>query len=131
MTRHFPTFAFAVLVAMCTPAAAEPIKKAVASGHVLKVFFAASLNADCTSIGSISIRLPVGPQHGVVTTRNASDFPFFPASNERSRCNTRRVRGLLVNYRPDRGYVGPDAFKVDYIFPTGNEILTDYQIDVK
>ena len=131
MTRRFSALAFATLVALCGPVAAEPIKKAVASGRVLKVFFAASLNADCTSIGQVSIRLTGGPRHGVVTTRNASDFPYFPPSNDRSRCNIRRVRGLVVSYRPDRGYVGADSFNVNYLFPTGNEIPTDYEIEVK
>ena len=119
-------------VALCTGQAhADPIQKTTVSGHVLKIFFTAALNLDCTSAGVTVVRVTAGPDHGAVSTRMANDFAYFPAANERSRCNTRRVRGTQIEYRSKAGYLGPDAFTLNIIGPSGTDIFANYQINVK
>jgi hypothetical protein len=91
----------------------------VVAGHEVKVYWAYSLNPDCTPNGQIVVRLTQQPQHGRIAIRNARLFPNYPSSNIRYVCNTRRVPGIEAYYHPASGYIGFDTAAFESIFPNG------------
>jgi hypothetical protein len=95
-----------------------PTRYAV-SGKPLKIYSASSTNPDCTSAGSVEVRITQPPQNGRIVVSSRQVFPSFPESNVRSACNRRRVPGVELSYVSNRGYAGPDSASVEVIYPTG------------
>lgn len=93
--------------------------KVVASGRPLMLYQAYSTNPDCTSAGSVVMRVAQGPEHGRVSIRQTGVFPYFPESNIRNVCNRRRVPGVQAIYVSQRGYLGADSVVLEVLFPTG------------
>ena len=60
-------------------------------GKPLKLERFYAINPDCSSLGSTTIRVISGPQHGTISQRDEADFPYFVNANPRSACNRRRV----------------------------------------
>jgi hypothetical protein len=95
--------------------------KAVASGRPLKLYHAYSTNPDCSSAGTVVLRVVQGPEHGRVSIAQTGVFPKFPESNLRNVCNRRRVAGVQATYVSQRGYLGPDFVVLQVLFPAGRE----------
>ena len=91
----------------------------VVAGHEVRVYWAYSLNPNCTPDGPIVVRMTQPPQHGRVAIRNGRLFPTYPNSNPRNICNARRVPGVEAYYRPESGYIGFDTASFEAIFPGG------------
>ncbi len=83
------------------------------------LYEAYSTNPDCSSAGTVVVRLAQGPEHGRVSIRSTGVFPKFPESNPRSACNRRRVAGMQATYVSQRGYTGPDHVVLEALFPAG------------
>lgn len=107
---------------------AQGIVKIMASGSVLNLSNFASVNPDCTSRGKTVVRIVSGPAHGSITLRAGPAFSFFPRLPN---CNSRKVPGVAVMYRPERGFVGTESVSLDVIYPSGNESSPSYAILVK
>jgi hypothetical protein len=132
--RSYSLFAlFGVLaVSGCNaPNAVSPPLKFTISGKPLKVDVYYSINPDCTSLGSTTIRLIEQPKHGTVEFRETTDFPYFREGNSRAHCNTRRVPVTQVIYIPAPGYTGPDSFQTDAVFPSGSARTAQYKVEVR
>jgi hypothetical protein len=121
------------VVALCcslsSAAQAQIANKTVAAGGVLKVVHYASVNPDCSSAGMPVVRLSVAPTHGAVGTTKASNFAHFSGAFDQ--CSARRVAGVSVEYRPERGFVGADSFSLDIIYASGRERVESFAITVK
>jgi hypothetical protein len=113
---------------IASAAEAQSESKAVASGGVLRLAHFASVNPDCTSRGITVVRVNEAPTHGTVRMRRERGFTTF---RNQQQCDDRRVDGVTVEYRPERGYLGADRVGLDVIFPTGNERLRVYNITVR
>src|SRR5262245_43324743 len=50
-------------------------------GHKVKLYFAASVNPDCTNAGTASVRVTQAPEHGRVNVQQTRDFTFFRDAN--------------------------------------------------
>ena len=120
-----------LLLVAATTARAADIPRTVPSGTNQRIDFLASVNPDCSSIGTPTVRLVTGPDHGVVTTDKARDFLPFPKSNPRSRCNSRRVAGLKLFYRSKSAFFGVDRVGLIVISAEGVEREATYVIQVK
>ena len=48
-----------------------------------------------------------------------------------AQCNSRRVEGVTVEYRPERSFLGADTVGLDILYPSGNERMSTYYITVK
>jgi hypothetical protein len=96
--------------------------KVVASGKPLLLYQAYSTNPDCSSAGTVVLRIAQAPEHGRVSIRQAGVFPRFPESNPRSACNRRRVSGVEATYVSQRGYLGPDLVVLEALFPAGRGV---------
>ena len=92
--------------------------------------FLYAVNPDCTSGGDINVRVIKQPEHGKVETPPTSQFPTFSKQSNRYKCNQHKVKGVLVNYKPEK-YVGEDAFDILIIYPDGFAREVHYDISVR
>jgi len=104
--------------------------KVVASGRPLLLYQAYSTNPDCSSAGTVALRIAQAPEHGRVSIRQAGVFPRFPESNPRNACNRRRVSGVEATYVSQRGYLGPDFVVLEALFPAGRGVSVRLPIRV-
>lgn len=121
-----------LLVAGCNTTGSAPGNtKVVLNGKPLKVDTFGSLNPECVSTGSTSIRVLEQPKNGQVQIKEAIDFPTYPKENIRFHCNAKRAPATQVFYTPSSGYKGPDTFQVEAIFPNGSTRIARYSLDVR
>jgi hypothetical protein len=104
--------------------------KVVASGRPLLLYQAWATNPDCTSAGTVVLRVSQAAQHGRVSIRQTGVFPRFPESNVRSACNRRRVPGVEAVYVSQRGYLGDDLVVLEALFPAGRGVRVTVPIRV-
>jgi hypothetical protein len=109
-------------------ASAQTYNKTMVAGGALALGHYASVNPDCSSKGKTTVRLSSAPAHGSVRLREGRGFSFFQSYQQ---CNSRRVEGVTVEYRPERGFLGADTVGLDILYPSGNERMTTYYITVK
>ena len=120
-----------VLLVMANAAQAAEIMRTVPSGKNQRIDFLASVNPDCSSMGTPTVRLVEGPDNGVVTTDKAKDFLPFPKGNIRSRCNGRRVSGLKIFFQSTTEFFGVDRVRLLVLSASGGEREATYVIQVK
>jgi hypothetical protein len=107
------------------------LKRAVASEGMLRLDFIYSLNPDCTSIGFATVRILEQPTHGKITVENGTGFSNFPQQNLRFECNKRRSDGVVLTYKPEGGFTGPDSINIDAIYASGTSQKRHYNIEVR
>ena len=110
---------------------AATIQKVMASGSTLAVNHFVSPAPDCSSQGQVVIRLTRPPSHGDVRFVETSAFTNLQPNLPSSHCITQKLKGMSVQYKPARGYIGTDSFSIDVIFPVGSDRINDYEINVK
>jgi hypothetical protein len=106
------------------------VKRVAVVDQPLQVDFLYSINPDCSPIGVAGVRSIEEPKHGKLTIGKGSGFSSFPQDNPRSACNRRRSDGMLMYYRPEPGYLGPDSVTVDVIYGDGASRKRHYAISV-
>jgi hypothetical protein len=105
--------------------------KVAAAGKPLELYWATSVNPDCSAAGAVTIKVVEPPSHGRVSINRTGVFPTFSAANVRQRCNTRRVAGVKAIYVSQRGYQGPDRVAIDVIWPSGRYLRHEVSITVR
>jgi Domain of Unknown Function with PDB structure (DUF3857)/Transglutaminase-like superfamily len=106
------------------------IKRTAVVDQPLRVDFLYSINPDCSSVGVTAVRTLEEPKHGKLTVGKGAGFTSFPKDNPREACNRRRSEGMLMYYRPEAGYLGPDFLTVDVIYGNGASRKRHYVIGV-
>ena len=87
------------------------------------------LNPDCTVVEDAEVTITKEPEHGSATIDSAEGFPTYPKDNVRSKCNGKKVKGHVLNYKAAVGYVGNDVFEVTLLHPNG--MATQYVYNIK
>jgi hypothetical protein len=105
--------------------------RVVPSGANQSIGFYTSLNPDCTSRGTVDIRITKQPKHGALNTAAATGFANYPKENIRYKCNQHRVKGMQINYKSVVKYSGDDAFELLVLFPTGFAWEVQYDVSVR
>jgi hypothetical protein len=118
------------LLLTAAPALADDIK-AVPSGVDQQIDFFASINPDCSSIGIPTVRLVDGPYKGMITTDKGRDFKTFPRGNPRHVCNRKRVAGLKLFYKSQKGFLGTDRVHILILSGSGTGRDETYNIQVR
>jgi hypothetical protein len=117
VSRFFgPAVAFFVFCGIALPARAEI---AVVSGGRVKLATMGSFDQGCHSLGRTSVSIIQQPHSGAVLVDTINDYPNFPATNTRSRCNTLKLPETRILYQSSPGYVGTDEVIVETIAPEG------------
>jgi len=113
------------------PPTASEFKRTAVVDHSREVDFLYNLNPDCSSIVIAAVRTLEEPQHGKLTVRKGSGFTNYPKDDLHAACNRRRSEGMLMDYRPDAGYLGSDSLTVDIINSNGTSQKRHYVIAVE
>jgi len=85
--------------------------RVVEAGKKTRLYFGYNLNPDCSSM-DLSVRVAAEPQHGTIEVTSGEGFPNFKSDNIRYKCNTKRVQGKIVTYKPANGFTGTDVFEL-------------------
>jgi hypothetical protein len=101
------------------------VNRFVPSGEERLIQFYTTLFVDCTQRGPTVGRINAKPQHGVVTLTQGNSFPFYNAGSALSRCNDKKVPGLVISYKSEDGYIGEDNASVLVIFADGGASQLD------
>jgi hypothetical protein len=80
--------------------------------------------------GSSTARAAREPSRGKLTIQTADDFVYFPPANPRSACNTKRVRGQLVEYHAAPGFKGTETLAYDVFQPRGGVVHYTVTVNV-
>ena len=119
------------LIILLTTVGAEAQTRVAVAGKPLFLHSASSTNPDCSSAGDVVIRITSPASNGRVSIKRGGVFPAFSASDTRSACNRRRVPGATAMYTARRGYTGPDAVTLEFIWPSGVQRQVAYNIMVR
>ena len=104
----------------------------VATDGELRVgFFIGTLRDDCSSMGQVSVKATTEPANGRLNIRPSTEVPHLIArrGTEKAKCLGRPYPGMLVTYKPNKGFAGEDSFGIDVIWPTG--VSTNRNISVQ
>jgi hypothetical protein len=103
----------------------------VPSGVERMISFMYSLKQDCSSQGDIIVRKITEPNHGTVQIVPGEGQSTIKADSKMAKCNDKPVPGVLVNYQSAGEYVGPDSFKLLFLYPNGLAQEALYKIVVR
>ena len=123
----------ALVLAGCQQAAtrnSSPVS-VTATGTPLRLNFFSSLNADCSSLGPIPVRVIQPPVNGTVSVVQAQDYPRYNSANQRYHCNARRVTGTRVVYTPRAGFVGQETIVVEGFYPSGTADRLTHTVNIR
>jgi hypothetical protein len=95
------------------------------------VGFFASLNPDCSAIGEIDARVIRQPENGTVEIETGTGFTNYADNNQRHACNLKPSPGVRVNYTSKDGFIGRDAFEVEFLAGLGSDVVWKYTVTVK
>lgn len=71
------------------------------------------------------------PDHGTVEFEPEENFPTYKDDSKWAKCNEKKLPGVLVKYKSDDDYVGPDIFTILVIFPSGLARELTYKMIVR
>jgi hypothetical protein len=134
--RSFGFVAVLVLIAASHDVLAQALPAAnlsptVPTGKKRMVGFFTGLNPDCSSTGEIEARVIKQPENGTVDVEPGTGFTNFPETNQRYACNLKPSPGVRINYTSKDGFVGKDAFEVEFLGGTGGDVVWKYIVTVK
>ncbi|MDG4890258.1 MULTISPECIES: hypothetical protein [unclassified Mesorhizobium] len=125
----------AVLGLGLSPAAAfthlSSYEKTALTGQEILVFKGASLNVDCSSAGKDDVKIISGPSHGEVRLVEGKVYTSFAKTNQRFKCNSRKVDGIKGVYKSAAGFKGQDqmTFSVHTFDGNAYKIVVDVNVE--
>lgn len=102
----------------------------VPTGKKRLVGFYYHLNTDCSVAGDIDARVIKQPENGTLEVAAGTGFSNFPENNQRHACNMKASPGMRVTYVSNDGFVGNDAFDVEFLAGT-TDVVWKYNVTVK
>jgi hypothetical protein len=90
--------------------------------------FLTSLNPDCSSQGTIIVKLTGKPKSGTVILEEIEHFP--DNSQDYKKCID-KVRGTAVSYDPDPDFTGTDTFSGTVLYPSGRARKFETKVTVE
>ena len=102
----------------------------VSSGKKQILEFVYGAYADC-SPHDVEVKTTLEPEHGSIEAVPGDRFPSFKKENARFKCNDKKIRGVIVNYKSRGGYVGSDKFELLILYPGGFAREIRYNVNVR
>lgn len=107
------------------------IEKAALPGQEVRVWWAMTLNPDCTPGAAMTAQIVQPPRHG---TARLSDDPFYPnfvAPNPRAACDAKPAPGKQAFYTAEAGFHGHDKFVLQNATSEGRIRKITVDVDVR
>ena len=109
----------------------KPAFLVVASGTRVHTTIAYALNADCSSIGQIVVRIVEKPKHGEAEIMHEEGFTAFGKEDQKYKCNEKRSEVVNLYYKADEQFKGKDRLVAEYFYPNGSYRKRIFNIDVR
>lgn len=125
---------FAALGLSIHPAQAQSLptlEKVAVAGKAQQVSRIVSLDPECQPTELPAVTVLEGPRQGQVTTAVGQDYPNFPITNPRIKCNTRKTPALEVIYTAPAGATGDDMFTVEFVDRNGTPQRIRYHVTIR
>ena len=108
------------------------VQKTAVSGAPLFLAQADTVDPECHSVALPVPRLPQSPTHGAVHFSTRDVFPNLSPNNpQAATCNKVKVPAVVAEYTSVAGFVGSDFTAVEFIFPSGKDLIQKFSITVK
>jgi hypothetical protein len=107
------------------------IERVVLKGEKRRIEFFVHLYPDCTSQGTIIVRLTGKPKSGTVTFEEIEAFNPSFTHEDFKKCNTEKVPGTAVSYDPNPDFTGTDTFSGTVIYSNGRARKFDVKVSVE
>jgi len=101
------------------------------AGQKMKLQLLVAMNPDCSVTEGWAFEIIKQPEHGTAEIATTSAFPTYPKEDPRRKCNEHKIDGLMLTYKPDNGYKGPDSFTYIEIAPSGYAFEKTYRFNVR
>lgn len=112
------------------PPTTANVSPVVPTGKKRLIGFYSQLNPDCSVASDIDARVIKQPENGTVEVAVGTGFSTYPESNQRHACNMKASPGTRVTYVSNDGFVGSDAFEVEFLGGT-SDVIWKYNVTVK
>jgi len=89
------------------------------------------LKLDCTPIGWQEVTLSKSPENGEAKLVEGTTVINYNAPNPRVKCNGKSTKAALLQYIPNKGFIGNDSIEVEVINDVGQRNTFTYNITVK
>src|SRR5215467_1260749 len=86
---------------------------------------------DCSIVEGWAFEIIKQPEHGTAEIVPTTAFPTYPKENPRHKCNEHKIDALMLTYKPNTGYKGPDSFTYVEIAPSGYAFEKTYRFNVR
>jgi hypothetical protein len=98
----------------------QPAFLVVASGARVRMTIAYALNADCTSMGQIVVRIVEKPKHGESEIVNEQGFSSYGKEDQKYKCNEKSSDIVNLYYKANEQFKGKDRLVAEYFYPNGS-----------
>ena len=89
------------------------------------------LKLDGTPIGWQEVTLSKSPENGEAKLVEGTTVINYNAPNPRVKCNGKSTKAALLQYIPNKGFIGNDSIEVEVINDVGQRNTFTYNITVK
>jgi len=89
------------------------------------------LKLDCTPSGWHEETLSKSPENGEAKFVEGTTVTNYDAPNPRVKCNGKSTKATILQYIPNKGYIGNDSIEVETINDAGQRNTYTYNITVK
>jgi hypothetical protein len=101
------------------------------AGQKMKLQLLSAMDMDCSIIEGWAFEIIKQPEHGTAEIVPTTAFPTYPKENPRHKCNEHKIDALMLTYKPNTGYKGPDSFTYVEIAPSGYAFEKTYRFNVR
>ena len=109
----------------------EHVSKAALPGKEIRLWYAQTLDPDCTAHGDMQTDIMEPPKHGQTRISDEPFFGSFPPNNVRYVCNTKKSPGKQVFYVAEADFHGHDKVVFQNSTPDGRIRKWVVDIDVR
>lgn len=127
----FLSFALAPQTVSSAEDAIRIVERTVVSGVETRIGEFYELNADCSPIGDITVKMLKPPKSGLSESEDAVLVTNYDALNQRAACNRKKSQEAILTYRSRVNFRGKDLVEAQIIYPRGIAVKYRFMIEVK
>ncbi|MDQ0468721.1 hypothetical protein [Labrys wisconsinensis] len=101
------------------------------SGREIRVQTAHEVNPDCSLLRIPVVQIMTKPNNGTLRIVQEASYPQFPKINPRWKCNSEKISGVSVYYKPNPGFAGSDDAVLRLSYSDGVVATNTIHVDVK
>ena len=77
-------------------------------------------------------RVTKQPKNGTLEVEPGPGYStYLDKDPARFACNSKQSQGIRIKYTSKEGFIGKDAFEVEFLTPNGGDVTWKYSVEVK